>query len=32
MRVSVLAVGRLKTGPEKLLAEDYKGRIERLGR
>ena len=32
MRVSVLAVGRLKAGPEKLLAEDYRTRIEGLGR
>ena len=32
MHVSILAVGRLKAGPEKLLAEDYKTRIEGLGR
>ena len=32
MRLSVLAVGRLKAGPEKLLADDYKSRIEGLGR
>jgi len=32
MRISVLAVGRLKAGPEKLLAEDYRTRIEGLGR
>lgn len=32
MRLSILAVGRLKSGPEKLLAEDYLGRAEGLGR
>jgi 23S rRNA (pseudouridine1915-N3)-methyltransferase len=32
MRLSVLAVGRLKTGPEKLMAEDYHSRAEGLGR
>ena len=32
MKLSVLAVGRLKTGPEKLLAEDYQARIEAIGR
>ncbi len=32
MRLSVLAVGRLKAGPEKLLAEDYQTRLEGLGR
>jgi 23S rRNA (pseudouridine1915-N3)-methyltransferase len=32
MRLSVLAVGRLKAGPEKLLAEDYLKRAEGLGR
>ena len=31
MRLSVLAVGRLKAGPEKLLAEEYQSRIEGLG-
>ena len=32
MRLSVLAVGRLKAGPEKFLAEDYRTRAENLGR
>jgi 23S rRNA (pseudouridine1915-N3)-methyltransferase len=32
MRLSVLAVGRLKTGPEKLMAEDYRSRAEGFGR
>jgi len=32
MHISVLAVGRLKAGPEKLLADDYGTRIEELGR
>lgn len=32
MRLSVLAVGRLKAGPEKVLAEDYRTRAEGLGR
>jgi 23S rRNA (pseudouridine1915-N3)-methyltransferase len=32
MRLWVLAVGRLKAGPEKTLAEDYQSRIEKLGR
>ena len=32
MRLQVLAVGRLKTGPEKLMAEDYRSRAEGLGR
>lgn len=32
MKLSVLAVGRLKPGPEKLLAEDYLGRAQGLGR
>ena len=32
MRLSVTAVGRLKAGPEKLLAEDYFTRAEALGR
>ncbi|MBC8038294.1 MAG: 23S rRNA (pseudouridine(1915)-N(3))-methyltransferase RlmH [Rhizobiales bacterium] len=31
MKLSVLAVGRLKAGPERLLAEDYKSRIEEIG-
>lgn len=32
MRLSVLAVGRLKAGPEKSLAEDYLIRAEGLGK
>lgn len=32
MRLHVLAVGRLKAGPEKLLCEDYRTRAEGLGR
>ena len=32
MRLSVIAVGRLKAGPEKTLAEDYLARAEGLGR
>lgn len=32
MRLSVLAVGRLKPGPEKSLAEDYLTRAEGLGK
>lgn len=32
MHMSVLAVGRLKAGPEKLLTENYSARIEGLGR
>ena len=32
MRIGVIAVGRLKPGPEKLLAEDYRTRAEGLGR
>jgi 23S rRNA (pseudouridine1915-N3)-methyltransferase len=32
MRVSVIAVGRLKAGPEKALADDYRERAEGLGR
>jgi 23S rRNA (pseudouridine1915-N3)-methyltransferase len=32
LRLSVTAVGRLKAGPEKLLAEDYYARAEALGR
>ena len=32
MKLLVLAVGRLKAGSEKLLAEDYQSRIEGLGR
>ncbi len=32
MRVSIAAIGKLKTGPEKLMADDYQKRIEVLGR
>ena len=32
MRLHLLAIGRLKTGPEKLMADDYAGRIEVMGR
>ena len=32
MKLSVLAVGRLKAGPEKLLADEYQSRIEGLRR
>jgi 23S rRNA (pseudouridine1915-N3)-methyltransferase len=32
LRIGVIAVGRLKPGPEKLLAEDYRTRAEGLGR
>ena len=32
MRLSVIAVGRLKPGPEKLLAEDYLTRAQGMGR
>lgn len=32
MRVSVIAVGRLKPGPEKTIAGDYMTRAEQLGR
>ena len=32
MRLQVLAIGRLKTGPEKTLAGDYQTRLEGLGR
>lgn len=32
MRLGVIAVGRLKAGPEKLLAEDYLKRTEGAGR
>ena len=32
MKLSVLAVGRLKPGPEKILADDYAGRCRVLGR
>ena len=32
MRLGIIAVGRLKAGPEKLLAEDYLKRLEGAGR
>lgn len=32
MHLSVIAVGKLKAGPEKSLAEDYRTRAEGLGR
>ena len=32
MRLAVLAVGRLKSGPERELAERYRARLETLGR
>ncbi len=32
MRVSVCAVGRLKSSPEKQLIDDYKTRFDKLGR
>ncbi len=32
MRLQVLGIGRLKAGPEKLLADDYQTRLEGLGR
>ena len=32
MRLQVLAIGRLKAGPEKTLAEDYQTRIKGIGR
>ncbi len=32
MRLQILAIGRLKAGPEKTLSEDYQTRIEGLGR
>lgn len=32
MRIDVLAVGRLKTGPERELAARYAGRLEGIGR
>ncbi len=32
MRVSVIAVGRLKPGPERTIAQDYHTRAEGLGR
>jgi 23S rRNA (pseudouridine1915-N3)-methyltransferase len=32
MRLSIAAIGRLKTGPEKLMADDYQKRVEVIGR
>ncbi|HEX2552731.1 MAG TPA: 23S rRNA (pseudouridine(1915)-N(3))-methyltransferase RlmH [Microvirga sp.] len=32
MRLSVIAVGRLKSGPERELVDRYRGRLEALGR
>jgi len=32
MRVSILAVGRAKPGPERLLTDDYRTRFDALGR
>lgn len=32
MRIRIVAVGRLKAGPERTLAERYAGRIEEIGR
>ena len=32
MRLQVLAIGRLKAGPEKTLSLDYQTRLEALGR
>jgi 23S rRNA (pseudouridine1915-N3)-methyltransferase len=32
LRLHVSAIGKLKTGPEKMLANDYAGRIETFGR
>ena len=32
MRLHISAIGKLKTGPEKMLANDYAGRIEVFGR
>ncbi len=32
MRVGLAAIGRLKSGPEKVMADDYALRIEQLGR
>jgi 23S rRNA (pseudouridine1915-N3)-methyltransferase len=32
MRLHVLAIGRLKSGPEKTLSQDYQTRLEGLGR
>jgi 23S rRNA (pseudouridine1915-N3)-methyltransferase len=32
LRLTIAAIGRLKTGPEKLMADDYAKRIEVMGR
>ena len=32
MRLQILSIGRLKAGPEKLLADDYQARLEGTGR
>ena len=32
MRLQVVAIGKLKAGPEKALAQDYRTRLEGLGR
>lgn len=32
MKLHLAAIGKLKTGPEKVLADDYAGRIEAMGR
>jgi 23S rRNA (pseudouridine1915-N3)-methyltransferase len=32
LKLSIAAIGRLKTGPEKLMADDYQKRIIALGR
>jgi 23S rRNA (pseudouridine1915-N3)-methyltransferase len=32
LRLHIAAIGKLKTGPEKMLANDYAGRIEVFGR
>ena len=32
MRLQVLAIGKLKVGPEKTIAEEYQMRLEGLGR
>ena len=32
MRIHIIAVGRMKNGPEKLLLSDYSGRFDKLAR
>jgi 23S rRNA (pseudouridine1915-N3)-methyltransferase len=32
LRITIAAIGKLKSGPEKLLAEDYSARIPTLGK